>query len=115
MPEARLSVRVDKDVKQRAENVFRELGLTMSTGINLYLKQVALQQSIPFLLTNIPQEKQSVFEMRKQTEELKAQMTVNSKVQDMLERGVPVALYDDLQKRPYMEYPNGRKGYDIDE
>jgi len=115
MSEARLSVRVNKDVKRRAENVFRELGLTMSAGINLYLNQVALQKGIPFFLTQIPREKLSGLEKRKQTEELKAQMTVDSKIKGMLERGVPVALYDDLLNRPYMEYPNGQRAYDIDE
>ena len=115
MSEARLSVRVDEDIKRRAEDVFRMLGLTMSAGINLYLNQVALQRGVPFLLTQIPQEKQSDFEIRKQTEELKAQMAVSIKLQDMAERNVPVALYDDLLKRPYMEYSDGRRIYDIDE
>ena len=103
MTEARLSVRVNEDVKRRAEDVFHELGLTMSAGINLYLSQVALQRSVPFLLTQIPQEKQSDFELRKQIEELKAQMAVYKKIQDMLECGVPVAQFDDQQKRPYQE------------
>ena len=115
MPEARLSVRVDEDIKRRAENVFNELGLTMSAGINLYLNQVVLQQSIPFLLTQIPQEKKSDFELRKEIEELKAQLVVENKTRGMLERGVPVALYDDLLKRPYLEYPDGRRVYDINE
>ena len=115
MPEARLSVRVDEDIKRQAEIVFRKLGLTMSAGINLYLNQVALQRSIPFVLTQIPQEKPADFEMRKQIEELKAQIAVNSKVKGMLERGTPVALYDDQLKRPYMEYPDGRRIYDINE
>jgi len=30
-------------------------------------------------------------------------------------RGVPVALYDNLLKRPYLEYPDGQREYDIDE
>jgi len=115
MPEARLSVRVDEDIKRRAENVFRELGLTMSAGINLYLNQVALQQSIPFLLTQTPQIKQNDAELRKQIEELKAQIAVDARIKSMLERGVPVALYDDMLKRPYMEYPDGRRVYDIDD
>ena len=113
MTEARLSVRVNEDVKRRAEDVFHELGLTMSAGINLYLSQVALQRSVPFLLTQIPQEKQSDFELRKQIEELKAQMAVYKKIQGMLERGVPVALFDDQQKRPYLEHADGRREYEL--
>ena len=115
MPEARLSVRVDEDVKRRAESVFHELGLTISAGINLYLSQVALQRGIPFLLTQITHDNQSLFDMRKQIEEMKAQKAVEVKTKAMLERGVPVALYDDLLKRPYLKYPDGRREYDIGE
>ena len=113
MPEARLSVRVDEDIKRRAESIFRDLGLTMSAGINLYLSQVALQEGIPFLLRKVPQKKQLDTDMHKQIEELKAQIAVYSKLKSMLERGIPVALYDDLLQRPYIEYPDGQKVYEI--
>ena len=109
MQEARLSVRVDEDVKRRAQNVFRELGLTMSAGINLYLTQVALQRSVPFFLTQIPQEVPGNTELRKQAEELKAQKAISSKIQVMRDSGAPVALYDDQLKRPYLEYPDGQR------
>jgi DNA-damage-inducible protein J len=110
MTETRLSVRVDEDVKRRAENVFQELGLTMSTGIVLYLNQVVAQRGIPFPSR---QAKPSEMEFRKQMEELKAQMAVDSKIEGMTERGAPIALYDDQQKRPYLQHPDGRRVYDI--
>ena len=113
MPEARLSVRVDEDIKKRAENVFHELGLTMSAGINLYLNQVAVQRGIPFPLTQAHQGNHGEMEIRSQIEELRAQMAVGSKIKGMQERGVPVALYDAEQKRPYLEYPDGRRVYDL--
>ena len=97
------------------ENIIPAPNFLRNAGINIYLSQVALQRSIPFLLTQIPQEKESDFEIRKQIEEMKAQMAVYTKIQGMLERGTPIALYDDLLKRPYMEHPNGRKVYEIDE
>ena len=115
MPEARLSVRVDADIKRQAETVFHELGMTLSTGVNLYLNQVARQQGIPFPLIQITQDKRNDMELRKQIEELKAQTVVESRIQETLNRGVPVALYDNQQKRPYMQYPDGRQVFEIDE
>ncbi|MDR1193143.1 MAG: type II toxin-antitoxin system RelB/DinJ family antitoxin [Peptococcaceae bacterium] len=44
------SLRVDEADKQRAEQVFRSLGMSFSTGINIYLKTVGRQQKIPFPL-----------------------------------------------------------------
>jgi DNA-damage-inducible protein J len=50
MNETRLSVRVDSVTKKQAEAVFAALGMNMSTGINIFLAQVARSKSIPFAL-----------------------------------------------------------------
>ena len=44
------TLRLDEADKQKAEQVFKTLGLTFSTGINIYLKTVGRQQKIPFVL-----------------------------------------------------------------
>lgn len=44
------TLRIDEADKQKAENVFKTLGMTLSTGINVYLKAVGRQQRIPFAL-----------------------------------------------------------------
>ena len=115
MSEARLSVRVDEEVKKRAEMIFNELGLTLSAGINLYLNQVAVQKGIPFPLTQQPQNNRNDIDFSKQIEELKAQLAVESKIKGILNRGIPVALYDDQRKCPYLQYPDGQCVYNIDE
>ena len=45
---ATLNLRVDPDVKQAAEYVLYQHGLSMSTAIDIFLRQVALTGSIPF-------------------------------------------------------------------
>ena len=45
---ANVNVRIDESIKAGAEAVFSELGLTPSTAINLFYKQVIRTQSIPF-------------------------------------------------------------------
>ena len=42
------SLRVDEADKQMAEQVFKTLGMTFSTGINIYIKTVGRRQRIPF-------------------------------------------------------------------
>ena len=44
------TLRVDEADKQKAEQVFKALGMTFSTGINIYIKTVGRQQRIPFAL-----------------------------------------------------------------
>ena len=45
-----ISARIDPELKNRVERVFRELGLTSSQAITLFYKQVELQQGLPFMV-----------------------------------------------------------------
>ena len=44
------TIRIDNDLKRTCEEIFEELGLTMSSAINIFLKQVARRRAIPFEL-----------------------------------------------------------------
>lgn len=46
-----ISARIDPTLKQRAEEIFSELGLTASQAIALYYRQVTLHQGIPFAVS----------------------------------------------------------------
>ena len=54
---ATLNLRVDPETKQSAEAVLNRLGLSMSTAIEIYLRQIVLNEEIPFLISSRPQEK----------------------------------------------------------
>ncbi len=45
---AQLSMRIDDNVKKKAETACEALGLTMSTAINLYLVKLGNEMRIPF-------------------------------------------------------------------
>lgn len=46
---ATLNLRVNPVVKERAEKVLSQLGVPMSTAIDMYLNQISLTGGIPFL------------------------------------------------------------------
>lgn len=48
--DAAIGVRVDSELKERAGKVFDDMGLPMSLGIELFLKQVAEKGRLPFSL-----------------------------------------------------------------
>ncbi|MCM1112018.1 MAG: type II toxin-antitoxin system RelB/DinJ family antitoxin [Muribaculum sp.] len=48
---ATLNLRVNPNVKQRAEDVLTRLGIPMSTAIDMYLNQISLTGGIPFPVT----------------------------------------------------------------
>ena len=47
---AMISARMEPDLKQSAEEVFEELGMTATQAITLFYKQVELERGLPFLV-----------------------------------------------------------------
>lgn len=45
---ANIMTRVEPEIKERAEIVLEQLGISMSTAMTMYLTQIALQRKIPF-------------------------------------------------------------------
>ena len=45
-----ISARIDPELKNEAERVFKELGITSSQAITLFYKQVELQRGLPFIV-----------------------------------------------------------------
>jgi len=51
---ANINIRVDSDVKSKAQDVFLGLGLDMTSAINIFLRQAIRKNGIPFELMNEP-------------------------------------------------------------
>ncbi len=47
---ATINIRVDDDVKQRAAALFSDLGMDLSTAINVFLRKAIMEDGIPFEL-----------------------------------------------------------------
>ena len=50
MATTNLNIRTDKEMKERAEAIFFELGLNMTTAINIFLRTTIRENWIPFAL-----------------------------------------------------------------
>ena len=48
MPTTNINVRVDENLKKDADQLFSDLGLTMSTAITMFLKSAISNNGIPF-------------------------------------------------------------------
>ena len=52
-----LNIRTDKEIKDQAEKIFNELGLNMTTAVNIFLRTAVREHGIPFeLKLEIPNE-----------------------------------------------------------
>ncbi|GHU69073.1 DNA-damage-inducible protein J [Clostridia bacterium] len=49
-----VSIRMDVNLKREAENLFSDLGLNMTSALNMFIRQAVRTQSIPFEITRGP-------------------------------------------------------------
>lgn len=57
MSTTNLNIRTDKDVKEKAEKIFNELGLNMTSAVNIFLRTAIRERGIPFeLKLDVPNE-----------------------------------------------------------
>ena len=74
---ATINLRVSPEVKSSAEKVLYQLGVPMSTAIDMFLKQVTLTGGIPFAVT-----------LPKVPSSINADMMNASQIRDMLNEGL---------------------------
>ena len=64
-----IQIRIDEKTKKSAKKIFEDLGIDLSTGIKLYLKQVTIIQGIPFKLITenglTPNQEKEIFQAGK--------------------------------------------------
>ncbi|WP_172119728.1 type II toxin-antitoxin system RelB/DinJ family antitoxin [Actinomyces faecalis] len=49
-----VNFKVDPDLKAQVEEVVREMGLTMTTALTVYMRKIAMERRIPFEITADP-------------------------------------------------------------
>ena len=65
MPETtNLSIRIDRDLKDEAENVFGSLGMNLTTAITVFVRQAVRQKKIPFEIALYPESENKIVSMR---------------------------------------------------
>jgi len=58
MAAANINIRTNSELKGKAQSILNDLGLDMSTAINIFLSQVVLRQAVPFAIAK-PARKQA--------------------------------------------------------
>ena len=50
MKSVNVTFRVDEDIKRQADALFSELGMSLSTAFNIFLRQSIREQRLPFIV-----------------------------------------------------------------
>lgn len=70
---AQINLRVDDNLKSNAERTFNDIGLSMSTAINIFLKAVVRENRIPFELSADPfYSKENMEELERRVADIRA-------------------------------------------
>lgn len=107
--DVQITIRVDKDLKERAENLFIRLGMNMSTALNVFLRKAVNEDAIPFAIST----KCSSFGVGLSSEDVTSAFTVAVQhgIAKNQQYGFPVAMYDQDTKQAYLKYADGRTEY----
>ena len=79
---ATLNLRVNPDVKRNAETILSQLGISMSTAVDMYLRQISLVGGIPFPVT-----------VRQAPDRVNAEIMSALEIREKMQRGL-----DDVEK-----------------
>lgn len=66
-----ISIRLDKNVKKNAEELFDDLGINMSTAINIFLRQAIRKRKIPFEIESGAVPNEETIAAMKETEKMR--------------------------------------------
>lgn len=70
---AQISLRVDDNVKQRAERACSAMGMNMTTAINIYLVKLGNEMRIPFEVSADPfYSEENMVELKRRADDAKA-------------------------------------------
>jgi len=106
--EVRVTIRVNRELKENAEALFQYLGLNMSNAINIFLRKAVDQKGIPF-----PVKTGTKWGIGLGAADITG--IFNDAVARDMERkqkkGLPIARYDVESGRAYLENADGSREY----
>lgn len=70
--------RVEPEIKEQAEQILDQLGLSMSSAIEMFLRQVVLRRGIPFEMTLPIQEPLCYHDLSKEAFDTEIQKAIDS-------------------------------------
>ena len=107
--DVRVTIRVDRDLKNRAESLFDRLGLNMTTAMNVFLRKAVDEEAIPFAIAA----KSAVFGNGYTSSDITSafETAVRNEIADNQRKGYPIARYDLEKMQAYLESADGKREY----
>jgi addiction module RelB/DinJ family antitoxin len=106
--DVRVTIRVNRELKESAEVLFDYLGLNMSNAVNIFLRKAVDQKGIPF---PVSKDNFEIGGLSADKITLAFNDIVKQEITKKQEKKLPVARYDRESKRAYLENADGTRDY----
>ena len=100
----RITIRIEKNLKEQADILFDRLGMNMSTALNVFLRKAVDESAIPFPVSM----KSTGFGSGYSADDITSAFT---KTVENLRKEFPAAKYDTEKKLAYVESADGTREY----
>ena len=73
-----LNIRIDRDIKIQADRLFSDMGMNLTTAVNVFVRQALLERAIPFKIYSgikIDKAKPSIEERRAAMQEIRESLS----------------------------------------
>jgi DNA-damage-inducible protein J len=107
--DVRVTVRVDKELKDSADFLFERLGLNMSVAFNMFLRKAVNEDAIPFPVS--ANSDRFGYGLTAGYISSAFNTAVQNDVKANQQKGNPIARYDADKRKAYLELPDGTKEY----
>ena len=107
--DVRVTMRVDKELKEQAEMLFDRLGMNMTTAFNVFLRKAVDEAAIPFPVSA----RVTGFGAGYSPADITGAFigAVQDNIAANKQKGFPIAKYDPDQKKAYLETADGVRDY----
>ena len=106
--DVRVTIRVNRKLKESADALFDYLGLNMSNAVNIFLRKAVVQRGIPFPV-NI--DTQGFGGLSSDEVTWAFNDIVKQDIIDKQKKKLPIARYDTESGRAFIENPDGSREY----
>jgi len=106
--DVRVTIRVNRELKENAEVLFSYLGLNMSNAVNIFLRKTVDQRGIPF---PVNADNQGFGELSVEEVSDVFRKAVKQDIAKKQKKGLPIARYDKKSGRAYLENADGSREY----
>ena len=106
--DVRVTIRVNRELKENAETLFDYLGLNMSNAVNIFLRKAVDQKGIPFPVNT---GSQGLVGLNSDEITNAFNAAVKQDIAKKQKKGLPIARYEIESGRAYLENADGSREY----